>query len=53
MALVDCSIRWPLYKKELKTLKILSCISKGMWLNLLTIEINYGFILNGKIIIKG
>jgi hypothetical protein len=36
----------------LKTLKILSCISKSMWPDLLTVEINYGSLLDGRIIIK-
>jgi hypothetical protein len=37
---------------KIKNLKILSCISKWMWLDLLTVEINYGSLLDGRIIIK-
>jgi hypothetical protein len=40
------------HQKELKTFKNKSCINKRMQLDLLAIEINYGYFLNGRIIIK-
>jgi hypothetical protein len=38
--------------KKLKTFKNLSCIIRRVHLDLLTIDINFGFLLDGRILIK-